>query len=70
MRRLFDGPVEELFSAYRHYLLVERRLAPTTVGIHEDIARRFLMRASGSAVRQTRARPLVGEHFVSPDCEF
>ncbi|MGH3973960.1 MAG: hypothetical protein ACRDS9_11655 [Pseudonocardiaceae bacterium] len=36
--------MEDLFGAYRRYLLVEPRLAPTTVGIHEDIARRFLSR--------------------------
>jgi len=28
-----------------------------------------LMRASGSVIRQTRAKPLAGEHFVSLDLE-
>lgn len=36
------GPVDGLLDAYRRYLRAERRLAPVTVGIHEDIARRFL----------------------------
>jgi len=39
-----DGPVDELLVAYRRYLLVERRLALVTVGLHEDLARRFLSR--------------------------
>lgn len=39
-----DGPVEKLLGAYRRWLLVERRLAPATVRINEDVARRFLSR--------------------------
>jgi integrase/recombinase XerD len=39
-----EGPVDRLLDPYRRYLRVERRLAPTTVRIHEDIARRFLSR--------------------------
>ena len=39
-----EDPVDRLLDAYRRYLRVERRLAPTTVRIHEDIARRFLSR--------------------------
>jgi integrase/recombinase XerD len=38
-----EGPVDRLLDAYRRYLRVERRLAPTTVRIHEDVARRFLL---------------------------
>lgn len=37
-----EGPVEELLGAYRRWLLVERRLATTTVGARERVARRFL----------------------------
>jgi integrase len=37
-----DGPVEKLLVVYRRYLLVERRLAPTTVEVHEHVAARFL----------------------------
>src|SRR5664280_223507 len=37
-----QDPVEELLDAYRGYLRVERRLAPNTVRINEEIARRFL----------------------------
>ncbi len=39
-----ECPVEGLLGAYGRYLRVERRLAPTTVRSHEDIARRFLSR--------------------------
>jgi hypothetical protein len=39
-----EGPVEELLDAYRRYLRVERRLAPRTVCINEEVARRFLSR--------------------------
>ena len=42
--RVADGPADELLGAYRRYLLVERRLALGTVGLHEDVARRFLSR--------------------------
>jgi site-specific recombinase XerC len=36
--------VDRLLDSYRRYLRVERRLAPTTVRSHEDVARRFLSR--------------------------
>jgi site-specific recombinase XerD len=39
-----EGPVDRLLDSYRRYLRVERRLAPTTVRSHEDVARRFLSR--------------------------
>ena len=42
-----DGPVDRLLEAYRCYLLIERRLAPATVGIHEDIAGRFVSQHAG-----------------------
>ncbi len=46
-----DGPVEELLDAYRRYLRVERRLAPNTVRINEEVARRFLsQRVAGDAL--------------------
>jgi integrase/recombinase XerD len=37
-----SGPVEDMLTDCRHYLLVERRLAPTTVRSTTDVARRFL----------------------------
>ena len=39
-----EGPVDRLLDSYRRYLRVERRLAPSTVRSHEDVARRFLSR--------------------------
>ena len=39
-----DGPVDRLLDSYRRYLRVERRLAPSTMRSHEDVARRFLSR--------------------------
>jgi integrase/recombinase XerD len=37
-----EGPVDRLLDSYGRYLRVERRLAPSTVRSHEDVARRFL----------------------------
>lgn len=37
-----ERPVEGLLESYRRYLRVERRLAPSTVRGHADLARRFL----------------------------
>ena len=39
-----EGPVDRLLDSYGRYLRVERRLAPSTVRSHEDIARQFLSR--------------------------
>ena len=39
-----EGPVDRLLDSYGRYLRVERRLAPSTVRSHEDVARRFLSR--------------------------
>ena len=39
-----EGPAERLLDSYGRYLRVERRLAPSTVRSHEDVARRFLSR--------------------------
>jgi len=39
-----EGPVDGLLDSYRRYLRIERRLAPSTVRSHEDVARRFLSR--------------------------
>ena len=39
-----EGPVDRLLDSYGRYLRVERRLAPSTVRSHEDLARRFLSR--------------------------
>jgi site-specific recombinase XerD len=38
------SPVDRLLDSYRRYLRVERRLAPSTVRSHEDVAGRFLSR--------------------------
>ena len=37
-----ESPVDRLLDSYGRYLRVERRLAPSTVRSHEDVARRFL----------------------------
>jgi hypothetical protein len=37
-----ESPVDRLLESYGRYLRVERRLAPSTVRSHEDVARRFL----------------------------
>jgi integrase/recombinase XerD len=37
-----ESPVDRLLDSYRRYLRVERRLAPSTVRGHGDVARRFL----------------------------
>ena len=37
-----ESPVDRLLDSYRRHLRVERRLAPSTVRGHEDVARRFL----------------------------
>jgi integrase/recombinase XerD len=37
-----DTPGHRLLGVYRRYLLVERRLAPKTVCVHETVARQFL----------------------------
>ena len=42
-----DPTGDRLLGAYRRYLLVERRLAPTTVRVYEDVARRFLSQQNG-----------------------
>jgi len=39
-----ESPVDRLLDSYGRYLRVERRLAPSTVRSHEDVARRFLSR--------------------------
>ena len=39
-----EGPVDRLLDSYGRYLRVERRLAPSTVRSHEDVARRLLSR--------------------------
>jgi integrase/recombinase XerD len=44
LSRVVDGPVEDLLGSYRRYLVCERRLAPSTVRGHEEVARRFLSR--------------------------
>jgi integrase/recombinase XerD len=53
-----QDPVEELLDAYRGYLRVERRLAPNTVRINEEIARRFLsQRVAGRRSTSTVLSP-------------
>jgi integrase/recombinase XerD len=42
------GPLETLLDGYRRYLLIERRIAPSTVRARVEVARRFLSpRVSG-----------------------
>jgi integrase len=58
-------PVEKLLGAYRRYLFMERRLAPATVGIHENVARRFLARwFTGDALELAALGPADVTAFV------
>lgn len=53
-----DSALEALLGGYRRYLFDERRLAPTTVRLDEDFARRFLTEgALGADLDPNRLTP-------------
>jgi len=65
------SPVDDLLENYRRYLLLERRLADTTIAGYESVARVFLQHRLGrcGGLQLERLSPADVSEFVAFECQ-